>query len=124
MTVTSVSSSSASGIRSDYLQLLITQLQHQDPLSPMDNNQMASQLAQMSQLEQMENMSSTFQKVLASTQVNQATDLIGKVVSWIPAGGGEQQSGRVDSVDLSGSKVQVKVGTATVDPDLILSIQN
>jgi flagellar basal-body rod modification protein FlgD len=124
MTSISSVSSGAGDIRSDYLQLLITQLQHQDPLDPMDNNQMSMQLAQMSQLEQLENMSSTFQKVLLATQVNQATELIGKVVSWIPADGGEQRIGRVDGVDLSGSKVQVKIGAAAIDPDLILSIQN
>ena len=50
-------SASASQIRTDYLNLLITQLRNQNPLEPMDNNEMAAQLAQFSPLEQMENMS-------------------------------------------------------------------
>ena len=48
--------SSASKIQMDYMNLLITQLQNQNPLEPLDNNQMATQLAQLSQLQQLESM--------------------------------------------------------------------
>ena len=44
--------SSAGEIRTNYMNLLVTQLRHQNPLEPMDNNEMASQLALFSQLEQ------------------------------------------------------------------------
>ena len=63
---TAISPTSSSQIQMDYLNLLITQLRNQDPSSPMDNSQMASQLAQLSQLQQIENMNSTFSKVLAA----------------------------------------------------------
>ena len=39
-----------------FLQLLVTQLRHQDPLSPDDNTQYIAQLAQFSSLEQMTQM--------------------------------------------------------------------
>ena len=116
--------SSATEQRDQYLKLLITQLQNQNPLDPMDNNQMASQLAQLSQLQDIENLSSTFDKVLASTKINQATTMIGKQVSWLPSGETTVVSGTVDGVDLSGSTVRLKVGNNLVDPDVILSIQN
>ncbi len=41
---------SSSKIQTDYMKLLVTQLQNQNPLEPLDNNEMASQLAQFSQL--------------------------------------------------------------------------
>ena len=56
---------SATTIQADYLEVLIAQLQNQNPLEPMDNTEMASQLAQFSQLQQLESMNSNFAKVLS-----------------------------------------------------------
>lgn len=42
--------------RDAFLRLLVTQLQHQDPLNPMDDHQFIAQLAQFSSLEQMQNL--------------------------------------------------------------------
>ena len=44
--------------KNDFLTMIITQLQNQDPLNPLDNSQFITQLAQFSTLEQMSNMSS------------------------------------------------------------------
>ncbi len=41
----------------DFLNLLVTQLQHQDPLDPMDDKEFVAQLAQFSSLEQLTNIS-------------------------------------------------------------------
>ena len=43
--------------KDEFLKLLVTQLQNQDPLNPQDDTQFISQLAQFSALEQMTNMS-------------------------------------------------------------------
>ncbi|MBI5559366.1 MAG: flagellar hook assembly protein FlgD [Deltaproteobacteria bacterium] len=48
----------------DFMNLLITQLQYQDPLKPMDTYQMASQLAQFSDMEATLKMSSNMEKLL------------------------------------------------------------
>ena len=74
---------SASDIQMNYMKLLITQLQNQNPLEPMDNNDMASQLAQFSQLQQLETMNSSFADVLSATEQNYANSLIGKDIRII-----------------------------------------
>lgn len=80
----------------DYMTLLITELQNQNPLEPMDNQQMAQQLAQFSQLEMteemngnigtmnstMEAMNSTFQGSLLMAEYDYARSLLGKQVSF------------------------------------------
>ena len=106
--------STAQDIRSDYLLLLVTQLRNQNPLEPMDNNQMATQLAQLSQLEQMENMSSTFRQVLHTQQSAQAAELIGKTVSFFPSDSTALQAGKVDGVKIDGDQVVLTVGSFTV----------
>lgn len=72
----------ASSIQMDYMKLLITQLQNQNPLEPLNNNEMASQLAQFSQLQQLESLNSSFANVLSTTQHNYANSLIGKEITF------------------------------------------
>jgi flagellar basal-body rod modification protein FlgD len=116
--------SSSGNIRDQYLKLLITQLRNQDPMQPMDNGQMAAQLAQLSQLEQMENMSSTFSKVLSTSQINYATSLLGKQVAYVPDGQQTAVTGQVQGVSNYAGQVHVIVNGQDVDPDLIQVITN
>ncbi len=93
--------SSASKIQMDYMKLLVTQLQNQNPLEPLDNNEMASQLAQFSQLAQLESMNSSFAGVLATLQRTYANSLIGKDVEFaVETDTGEEStmSGTVEQV--------------------------
>jgi len=55
-----------------FLKLLTTQLQNQDPLNPMDNAQMTSQLAQISTVNGIEKLNATLQKLLSDTTDTQA----------------------------------------------------
>jgi len=83
---------SASKIQMDYMKLLITQLQNQNPLEPLGNNEMASQLAQFSQLQQIESMNARFADVLTTAERTYANSLIGKEVSFEA----ETESGTTD----------------------------
>lgn len=83
---------SASSIQMDYMKLLITQLQNQNPLEPLDNNEMASQLAQFSQLQQIESMNTSFAGVLATAERTYANSLMGKEISFEA----ETESGTTD----------------------------
>ncbi len=74
---------SASDIQMDYMTLLVAQLQNQNPLEPLNNNEMASQLAQFSQLQQLESMNTSFSAVLTDIQRSYAASLIGKEISFL-----------------------------------------
>jgi flagellar basal-body rod modification protein FlgD len=66
-----------------FLQLLVTQMKNQDPLSPQDNTQFVSQLAQFSSLESMQNLTSTVDTIAStyqSSQALQASSLVGRSV--------------------------------------------
>jgi len=74
-----LSSNSSSSLVSEqaFLQLLITQLQNQDPTNPADPTQFVSQLASFSSLEQMTQLNSNMTQVLD----NSVTGLIGQTVT-------------------------------------------
>lgn len=66
--------------KDEFLKLLLTQLSHQDPTSPMDNNEFVAQMAQFSSLEQIHNMSEGFNKMAALMNNNDAVATLGKTV--------------------------------------------
>lgn len=59
--------------KDDFLKLLVTQLQYQDPMQPSDNQQFMAQMAQFSALEQMQN-------IAQESTMTQAINLVGKNV--------------------------------------------
>src|SRR5512140_3869582 len=67
--------------KDQFLLLLTTQLKYQDPLQPMDNQQMISQLAQFSQLEELKGLSSKIDSMTVATASSSqltTTQLVGK----------------------------------------------
>lgn len=70
--------------KNEFMKLLITQLQHQDPLKPQDNTAYIAQLAQFSSLEGIQNLNQSvgkFGTTLRSTQALQASALVGRKVA-------------------------------------------
>jgi flagellar basal-body rod modification protein FlgD len=77
------SSSSVSAAQNQFMTLLVTQMKNQDPLNPMDNSQVTSQLAQLSTVSGINTLNATVQTLLASyqsSQTLQAASMIGQSV--------------------------------------------
>ena len=60
--------------RDSFLQLLTTQLAHQDPTAPQDNADMIAQLAQFSSLEQLTQIQQTLDSIASAFGVEQTTE--------------------------------------------------
>jgi flagellar basal-body rod modification protein FlgD len=117
---------SANDIQMDYMKLLVTQLQNQNPLEPMDNNQMATQLAQFSQLGQIESLNSKFSDVLATSQRSYASSLVGKEISFAvidEAGDTQLASGAVGGVITQGDDIKLQVGDYTIGLSDVLAVR-
>jgi len=76
--------------QADFLKLLVTQLQFQDPLKPVDNQQFLAQLAQFTALEQQREVADKTDSLLAIQAASQAVGLIGKTVEISTATGTQQ----------------------------------
>lgn len=76
-----VTGTSAQDIQNQFLTLLITQLKNQDPLNPLDNSEVTSQLAQISTVEGINNLRDTMLAISGQIDVSQsmnAVSMIGK----------------------------------------------
>lgn len=120
----------SSDIQLDYMKLLIAQLQNQNPLEPLNNNEMASQLAQFSGLSQLESMNTSFADVLVMANRTYANSLLGKTVTFYAedetTGELVKTTGRVDSVfnepNNGESLLGVTVGEGDVKEEYTLSL--
>ncbi|MGQ4880163.1 flagellar hook assembly protein FlgD [Billgrantia sp. LNSP4103-1] len=75
--------SQSADLRNNFMTLLIAQMQHQDPLEPMDNHEMTSQLAQINTVSGIEDLNTTLSGItdqMNAGQTLQATGLIGQGV--------------------------------------------
>ena len=86
--------------KEDFLLLLVTQMQYQDPLEPTSNTEYVAQLAQFSELEQMENLNSTTVNTSAYSLVGKEV----KVEQKSSTGQATEVQGTVDYVTIQNNK--------------------
>ena len=105
--------------QADFLQLMTTQLQDQDPTQPMDNSQFASELAQFSQLStqqdidtNLQTLSSNLSSNMQTSQVLNSANLVGKQV-LVPS----------STLAYSGSAVNGGVNVSSAG-DVVLTIKD
>lgn len=95
-----------------FLKLLVTQMKNQDPLNPLDNAQVTTQLAQISTVNGIEKLNSGIEAMASSLtagQSLQAAGMIGKAV-LVPGSTLELTGGKsVFGIELAGAADQVKI---------------
>jgi len=101
-----------------FLQLLIAEMQHQDPLEPTTNTEWISQMATFSQLEELQSLSNT-------TENSQIFSLVGQnvIISTEDVSGNTTlKSGVVDFISMSGGKAKFSVNGALYSLDQLYSV--
>ncbi|WP_396587234.1 flagellar hook assembly protein FlgD [Bermanella sp. R86510] len=95
--------------KNEFLKLLVTQMNNQNPLEPQDNSEFVAQLAQFSSVEGLDNLNSTVDNMsagLKSNQALQASSLVGQNVI-VP----EQEYGFLQSGDVVAGFAEVPATT-------------
>jgi flagellar basal-body rod modification protein FlgD len=96
----------------DFLKILLTQLNYQDPLKPLDNQEFLAQMAQFSSLEQTRQLNDRIDTLLTIQSTTQSIGLLGKTVDVTTSTG--TTTGEVTTVNFQDGQAQltVKVGAA------------
>ncbi|MFP4295315.1 MAG: flagellar hook assembly protein FlgD [Halothiobacillaceae bacterium] len=119
----------------DFLKLLTTQLESQDPFEPTDHTQMVAQMAQFSQLQGLNELKETvegFENMMQANQVMQAATLVGraaivkgdtaKVFTREDEEGNLQSSGMIGAVDVPAGAESVQVSITGPNGELVRSL--
>lgn len=94
----------------DFINLMVTQLQNQDPLQPTDSSQLLSQMSQIGQLQASTTLQTTLSQIMMQSQLTSAGNLIGKHVTGMDAQGNTIK-GNVNSVKMKSDGVYVELDT-------------
>ena len=82
-----------------YMNLLMAQLQNQDPMEPMSNSEMVSQMAQLATLDSIGNLNTSFSEVLELHRLASGTGMIGRTVTY--ANGEDIEQDTVESISVN-----------------------
>lgn len=105
----------------DFLKLLIQELQNQDPLNPMDNAQMLTQLSQIREIGSTNKLTATLSTLAVGQELSMASSMIGKTVKALDSNAKDVEgtvsrvSVQTDNDDPNIRKVSVHVGDSIVD---------
>jgi flagellar basal-body rod modification protein FlgD len=108
--------------KDDFLKLFVAQLQHQDPMNPMNDSEFMGQMASFSTLEQVSNLAAANEKIAASLTSTNAIGLIGRTVTYTDESD-QIHTGKVEKVTTTDGKPSLTVaGIDGVDPATITQV--
>jgi flagellar basal-body rod modification protein FlgD len=97
----------------DFIKMMITQLQQQDPMEPAKNEQLLAQMSQIGQLQSSTQLQESLKGIVQQNQIGAAAGLIGKTIKGLDADDNEV-AGRVTSVRVTddGAELELDNGKA------------
>jgi flagellar basal-body rod modification protein FlgD len=96
-----------------FITLMTTELQNQDPLNPMDNAQLLDQLANMQSITSTKKLTETLDAVMLGQNLSNAGGLIGKIVNGL-TDAGDEVTGEVDKATLVGNVPYLNIGDKSI----------
>ena len=109
--------------QNEFLKLLVTQMQNQDPMKPVSDTEFIAQMAQFSSLEQTKTMSADITKLRQGNDFLQATNLLGKEVR-LNLGDMEFTKGIVTDLNVKDGEARIIVGHKTYTLDQVNSVSS
>ena len=105
-----------------FMQILLAQLTHQNPLEPMNNAEMMTQFSQLNSLQELRDIHVAVDKLSSSNQVLYLASLIGKTVK-VNRPDGNFLEGVVEEVITEKDNLQLRIGDEVVSVNDVIEIK-
>lgn len=108
----------------DFINLMVTQLQNQDPTSPASNSELLQQMSQIGQLQSQQDLQSSLKSLVLQNNIGSSSSMIGKAVTGADSSTGESVTGKVEGISVAKGLVTLKLDSgATILMSNVTSIE-
>jgi flagellar basal-body rod modification protein FlgD len=114
-TATTVANPNSSLQPSDFINMMVTQLENQDPLDPTSDTDLLTQMSEIGQLQSTNSLQTSISSMVLQNQIGSGASLIGQQVTGTDANA-NSVTGLVSSVQVNGSAVSLQLSNGSLLP--------
>ncbi len=123
-TGTSNSTAGIGGLtQNDFLQLLVSQMQNQDPLNPLSSNQFLQEMASFTEVTDLTQLQQLTQSLVNNEVASQGLQLLGRTVTAVDPSSGQTVSGTVSSLTMQNGQPVLTIGSAQLPVSSVVTVQ-
>jgi flagellar basal-body rod modification protein FlgD len=108
---------------SDFIKMMTAELQNQDPMNPMSNTDMLSQIGQIRSITSNDKLTSSIEALTLGQALSTASSLIGKKITGVDQSD-NQVTGTVDKITIEDGLTTLHIGSSKITVDSINSIDS
>ncbi len=106
---------------SDFIRMMVAELENQDPMNPMSNTEMLAQISQMRSITSNEKLSATVEALAMGQSLATASSMIGKTITGVDTLG-QTVTGVVDKVVIEDGSAKLYVGSSVIRTQNVTAI--
>jgi len=99
--------------QSDFIRMMVAELENQDPMNPMSNTEMLQQINQMRSITSSDRLTNSIEALTIGQALSTASSLIGKTITGVNTLG-ESVTGKVDKVTIESGEAKLFVGSSII----------
>ena len=107
----------------DFIKMMVAELENQDPMDPMSNTEMLSQINQMRSITSSDKLSASIESLTLGQSLSTASSLIGQTVTGINSLG-KEVTGKVDKVKIEDGVAKLYIGSSIVEVSNVTAIND
>lgn len=121
---TTQSSAGIGGLtQNDFLQLLVAQMQNQDPTNPMSSSQFLQEMATFTEVTDLTQLQQLTQNLVNNEVATQGLQLLGKTVTAVDPSSGKSITGTVSSLTMQNGQPMLSVSGAQIPVSSVVTVE-
>jgi flagellar basal-body rod modification protein FlgD len=106
----------------DFIKMMVAELENQDPMNPMSNTEMLSQISQIRSITSNDQLTNSIESLTLGQALSTASSLIGKTVTGVNSLD-ESVTGKVDKVTIENGEAKLYVGSSIINVGKVTAIE-